>query len=263
MDEHMSSLADRTITALSSEHATLAAVAASMSDDQLTWPSGASEWPVHQVFSHLGSGAEITLAVLKSRLGAAAPGENFNQVVWDRWNAMSPREQVNGYLTHDVALVQALETLDAQQRESVQVDVGFLPLPLSVASFAGMRLHEVAQHSWDVRVALDPHAGIADESTTTLLEHYSSGLAIMFGFLAKADRLDAPTVVDIHGYGLAVTDSVVLRRSATDATATFTGPLEAAVRLIGGRLKAESTPVGVEVSGNVTLDDLRRVFPGF
>jgi uncharacterized protein (TIGR03083 family) len=259
----VSSLTDRTITALSNEHATLAAVAASLSEDQLSWPSGASEWPVNQVFSHLGSGAEITLAVLQSALGAPAPREKFNQTVWDRWNAVSPRQQLQGYLTHDGALVQALETLDAQQHESVQVDVGFLPLPLSIASFAGMRLHEVAQHSWDIRFALDPHAGIADESATTLLEHYSSGLAVMFGFLAKADRLDTPTVIDIHGYGLTVTDSVALLRSAIGATATFTGPREAAVRLIGGRLTAKNTPVGVEVNGNVTLDDLRRVFPGF
>ena len=55
-------------------------------------------------------------------------------------------------------------------------------------------------------------------------------------------------------------------RLTTDApavTATFTGPLESAVRLLGGRLTPKYTPEGVEVSGNVTLDELRAVFPGF
>ena len=46
-------------------------------------------------------------------------------------------------------------------------------------------------------------------------------------------------------------------------TATFSGPLEAAIRLLSGRLKPEFTPAGVDVSGNVTLDELRKVFPGY
>jgi hypothetical protein len=35
------------------------------------------------------------------------------------------------------------------------------------------------------------------------------------------------------------------------------------VRLIYGRLGPGHTPAGVEVTGNITLDDLRAVFPGF
>ena len=259
----MSSLADRTISALASEHATLTAVAASVSDDQLTGPSGASEWALHDVFSHLGSGAEITLAGLQAGLGGPAPAEGFNQSVWDRWNASSPREQLEGFVTHDAALVDALAALDATQRESVKLEVGFLPFPLSVASFAGMRLGEVAQHSWDVRVALDPSAGVAEESAATLLEQYGEGLGFMLGFVGKADQLSEPAVVDVHGYALTVAESVSLSPDAAGATATFRGPVEAAVRLLGGRLTAAYTPADVEVVGNVSLDDLRRVFPGY
>ncbi len=32
---------------------------------------------------------------------------------------------------------------------------------------------------------------------------------------------------------------------------------------MAGRLSPEHTPAAVEVTGNVTLDDLRRVFPGY
>ncbi len=32
---------------------------------------------------------------------------------------------------------------------------------------------------------------------------------------------------------------------------------------MAGRLSPEHTPDGVAVTGNVTLDDLRRVFPGY
>jgi uncharacterized protein (TIGR03083 family) len=259
----MTSLADRTISALTSEHATLVAIAESLNDDQLTGPSGASEWPLHQVFSHLGSGAEITLAGLRAGLGAPVPDEDFNSGVWDRWNAMTAREQLEGFLTHDAALVQALNALHVDQRDTLQLEVGFLPVPISVASFAGMRLNEAAQHSWDIRVALDPRAGVADESAHALFEQYSTGLGFMLGFVAKPDRLAEPTVLDIHGYGLAITDSVALTASAADATATFTGPLEAAVRLLGGRLTAKRTPADVRVTGNVSLDELRQVFPGY
>jgi hypothetical protein len=65
---------------------------------------------------------------------------------------------------------------------------------------------------------------------------------------------------------LAVEDSVRLAsslESAEQSTATFTGEPEAAVRLVGGRLGTSYTPAGVEVTGNVTLEDLRRVFPGY
>jgi hypothetical protein len=45
-------------------------------------------------------------------------------------------------------------------------------------------------------------------------------------------------------------------------SATFDGPAEAFVRLVSGRLKAPHDK-DVTVDGSVTLDDLRRVFPGY
>ena len=51
--------------------------------------------------------------------------------------------------------------------------------------------------------------------------------------------------------------------SAPQATAVFDGPVESAMRLLAGRFAAGHTPLDVTVSGNVTLDDLRRVFPGY
>ena len=49
----------------------------------------------------------------------------------------------------------------------------------------------------------------------------------------------------------------------TNPTATFIGPLDALVRLVAGRLTPARTPAGVEVIGDVTLDELRKVFPGY
>ena len=262
----MTSLADRTIAALRAEHETTAKIVRDLTDDQLTGPSGAAEWTVAAVLSHLGSGSVITLAGLQSALDAGQPlPDGFNQSVWDRWNAMSPAEQRAGFLEHDAALVSAFEALDERQRESLELRVGFLPMPLSVASFGGMRLHEGAQHGWDVRVAVDPTAGLLPESAEAVAELFSGELAFLLGFMGKSDKIAGPVQLDIagSGYGLSVTDSVALVPSIDDPTATFIGPLEAAIRLIAGRLAPDHTPSDLTVTGNVTLAELRTVFPGF
>ena len=75
-----------------------------LTDEQLLDQSGASEWPVAQVLSHLGSGAEIGRDTLpRHGRGRRPPGDGFNQSVWDRWNAMSPREQANAFVESDEA----------------------------------------------------------------------------------------------------------------------------------------------------------------
>lgn len=262
----MTTLADRTIAVLRATHDDLAALVPGLTDEQLTGPSGASEWSVAQVLSHLGSGAEIGLATVEAALGAGpAPGPGFNEGVWDRWNAMGPREQATSFLDHDTRLVAAFEALTSDQRTTAQVDLGFLPAPLPLASFAGMRLNESAQHSWDVRVAFDPSAAIPADAAAVLAEHLAGNLSFLVGFIGRADVLPEPAVVDVEGsgYGLVVADTVAVVTGPADPTATFTGPLEAAIRLVGGRLGPARTPEGVEVTGAVTLDELRRVFPGY
>ncbi len=260
----MTTLADRTIAALRDIHDDLAATVPGLSDEQLAGPSGAAEWPLAQVLSHMGSGAEIALAGLTAAV-SGTPAAESNETIWDRWNAMGPREQADGFLRSDAALVAAYEALTADQRESLAIDLGFLPAPLPLASVAGMRLNEAALHAWDVRIALDPAAGLSADAAQLLAEHFSGGIAFLTGFLGKADALAKPAVVAVQdsGFGLVIGDGVAVTATVSDPTATFAGPLESAVRLIGGRLTAEHTPDGVTVIGDVTLDDLRRVFPGF
>jgi len=262
----MTTLASRTIDALRSEHDDLASVVAGLSPDQLTGPSGASEWSVAQVLSHLGSGSEISLAGLQVALGEREPlGEDFNRTVWDRWDAATPAEQAAWFVEHDGVLVAAFSSLSSEQLSSLSVPVGFLPAPVDVATYAGLRLGEVAHHSWDARVAVDLDAGLLEVSTAVLPEHLSGGLAILLGFLGRADQVGAPVVLALadSGYSIAIDDAVSLAASADAPTATFHGPLEAALRLVTGRLAPSYTPAGVSVNGNVTLDELRAVFPGF
>jgi uncharacterized protein (TIGR03083 family) len=262
----VTSSVDRTIDALRDTHSELAAVVGDLSDEQLEHRSGASEWTVAQVLSHLGSGAEITAATLHAAMaGGPSPEQDFNQAVWDRWNAMSPREQADGFLAKDDELVVTLEALTGQERQDLQIKAGFLPAPLPLGAYTGMRLNEAAQHAWDVRVSLDRDAAISAEVAVLLAEHFSTDLGFLLGFTGHADALAQPAVVEIRGTGFAlvIADTVSLVASAPPATATLTGPLEAAIRLLAGRLTSERTPTGLEITGNVTLDDLRRVFPGY
>lgn len=258
-------LAPRTIAALRAEHDTLAVLAGSLTQGQLTGPSGASDWSVAQVLSHLGSGAEIALASLRGALGEAeAPGDDFNPTVWARWDAASAEEQRTWFIEHDQVLIEALEALTPEQHAGLQISLGFLPMPLSVAGYAGLRLNEVANHSWDARVAVDPGAGLLDSSTEVMFDHIAGDLGFLLGFIAHADQLDRPVVLDIgSGYRILIDGTVSFGSATDEPTATFAGPSESVLRLVFGRLGPAFTPAEVSVTGNVTLDELRAVFPGF
>lgn len=260
----MSELVDRSVASLRTHHDRLEKLIGDHSADDLSGQSGASEWTIAQALSHLGSGAEISLNTFTSAVtGVPAPSID-NQAVWDRWNAWSPAEQAAGFLEHDERLVALLESITPEQRDTVTVELGFMPEPVPLATAIGMRLNEAAAHGWDVHVGFDPDAELDSVAAPLLFEHFAGGLGFLLGFAGKADRLEQPARISLPGFGLLVEDSVRVTVGASESpTATFTGPLEAAVRLLSGRLKPEHTAEGIEVTGNVSLDDLRQVFPGY
>ena len=256
---------DATVSALRSTHDELTTVVRGLTDEQLLAPSGASEWSVADVLSHLGSGAEIGSETVRTALAGGSVADGFNQSVWDRWNALSPREQADGFLVSDAALVESVEALTPEQLTSTQVDLGFTPAPLPLGSYLGMRLNEAAQHSWDVRVGSDADATIDDATATLLVDHLADGLGFMLGFTGKADQVSQPALVDLVGLGhdLSIDGSVSLVPSGAATTARFEGSPDAVARLVSGRLTPAHTPADVTVSGDLDLDALRRVFPGY
>ena len=258
----MSDLVDRSIAELRANHDRLRAHVEGLSADDLWAQSGAEKWTVADVLSHLGSGAEIARYTLLTALGVEGDRPK-NQDVWDRWNELSPDEQAAGFVESDARLVELYESLTADQRETTMVDLGFLPAPVPLATPLAMRLNEQTLHGWDARVGADPTAALSDTAADLLLQHYTGALGFTLGFIGKADRLDESTRVAVGDFTIAITDRVTLEGGTTGTTATYVGPLEAAVRLLAGRLDPERTPLGVDVTGNVTLDALRRVFPGY
>jgi uncharacterized protein (TIGR03083 family) len=263
----MSTDADRTIDALQSGHDDLAGLMSTLTPEQLTGPSGASEWDISQVLSHLGSGAVITKAGLEGVLsGAGKPVPDFNQGVWDRWNAMTPQERADGFITADLELLAVYHGLDAQTRASLRIDLGFLPEPVDLATAAGFRLNEFALHSWDVRVAFDPAATLRPEATPFLLDR----AAFLLGWVAKPAALDGHRGTLLirlsdpeREFGLQLGGAISIVAAPAQPDGVLTAPAEAWVRLATGRLSAEHTPLQVEVTGDIDLSTLRRVFPGF
>lgn len=257
----MSTLVDRTIAALRTEHETLVALVANLDDSTLTAPSGADDWTIAQVLSHLGSGAEIGRPPIVRAAGETVEIPE-NQTIWARWDAADPASQAEGFVEHNKRWLDAVEALTEEQRSSLSVDLGFLPAPVPLVTALGMRLNEVANHSWDVRVALDPDAELNPDSATALVELFTGPIGFMTNFVAKPAELREPALIAAPGAALKIDEAVTIAADADSPTATFHGSPGALVRLLSGRLK-DPHAKNVTVEGNVTLDDLRRVFPGF
>src|SRR5262245_41675056 len=216
----------------------------------------------YTTLSHLGSSAEINRYPLVAAAGEPEDPPS-NQDVWDRWNALPPAAQASGSIASNERLVATYEALTPEQRESLEIKLGFMPQPVPLATSLGMRLNEAALHGWDVEVGLDPQAGLSEESARLVLRHFAETMTFLLGFVGNTEGV-APTKLAVGDYSLVIGDGGVrLEPGTDDATATFQGPQEAAVRLLAGRLKPEYTPADVSVSGDITLDELRAVFPGY
>jgi uncharacterized protein (TIGR03083 family) len=268
----MTTLIDRTIAALRTNHDDLSALVLGLDAGDLDRPSNASEWTVAQVLSHLGSGAEIGLASLRAALaGEDSPAQDFNQSVWDHWDAKGPKEHAEDFLSANAELVATYESLDADTRQRLQIKLGFMPAPADVTLVAGMRLNEAALHAWDLEATFDPKAIIAPDATEALVDFLPGPLSFLVGFIGKPDALDSrPVTLRVETsdpqrvLDLTIGETIGFSAPSESADAVLSVPAEAWLRLVSGRLDSAHTPGSVTVTGEaITLDDLRRVFPGF
>lgn len=242
-------------------HDAMSAQVAAFGEGDLLRPSGATEWNVAQVLSHLGSSSEIALSTLRS--GAADPSASPS--VWARWDAMAPEVQAREFVRAEGELVAGLEALDDEQIASSTIDLGFLPMPVDVSAFVALRLSEVGLHRWDVDVAFEPDATVASYLVPVLL----ADIPPMVPMLARPEGLTSVIAFDV------TEPDRRLRLRIADGAATMTGdgddrantvvhlPAESFVRLTSGRLRPEHTPRSVRVEGELSLAEIRRIFPGY
>jgi uncharacterized protein (TIGR03083 family) len=265
----MSTAQDR-ITALAKAQVRLEALVEPLGDAAVEGPSYDSEWTVAKVLSHLGSSAEIFELFLDAgRAGADMPGPDQMQPIWEAWNAKSPRKQAVDAVARSRQLVGRFDSIDPAELDAVRFPL--FGRDTDIGELARMRLAEQALHTWDVAVALDPAARVGPEA----IEHVVDALEQLASWSGKAQdqafRVHVVTADPRREFELAVTgEGVSLRpldgstgESAGAADAELRLPAEAFVRLVYGRLDPEHTPSGVELTGSVSLDKLRAVFPGF
>ena len=257
----MTDPAAHSIAAMRQAQDELAALVGTLTAEDLTTSSACTEWSVADVLSHLGSAAENSRRTLLTGTADMAA----NQPVWDRWNAMAPQDKASNCVSFGEQLVQAFESQDEEARQHRKIDLGFLPMPVDIAFCADLRLSEMALHRWDVEVPFDASATVSGYLVPIVLDR----LPLFVGFFAKpsgrALRIGIRTLAPDRDYVLELTTdggSLVEGVSGdTDASVVLTA--EAFVRLTSGRLAPKYTPADVEVTGAVSLDDLRTVFPGY
>jgi uncharacterized protein (TIGR03083 family) len=262
----------RWIAALRGSHERLTAFAAALDDGGLDTQSMCTDWTVARVLGHLGSQAEIGLAGWEANLaGREPPGQDANPPVWDRWNAMSPGDAAAAFADADRRLLEALEGLDPEQLDTMQIKLAFLPEPIDVAGAVGFRLGEHALHSWDVFAAFDDRATLAAESTELLIDRLPMFVGMIGRFTprdtrpAQAVTISVETSEPARRYALELGEALALdpadRTDGYDGTLAI--PSEALLRLTAGRLRPDRPSGDVQLSGALSLVDLRRAFPGY
>ena len=247
-------------------HDHLAATVDAIGAEGVAGPSYCSDWTVAQVLSHLGSGAVISLAGLEAALaGEAMPGQDANQPIWDRWNAMSPAEQAAEWRVADAAYVDALEATPDEALEALHVQL--FGMELDVVGLLGLRLNEHAIHTWDVDVVGDPEATIQPDAASLVVDRFG----LLVPDVARGPRPSGPVAVvtsaperafelEVGGDLVALTPRDAAAADATGRVLTTTA--DGLIRLVYGRLDDGHVPAGTAVEGDVTLESLRALFPG-
>lgn len=252
---------DPWIDALRHSHDALRANVEPLGGDQVQQPSYAKEWSIAQVLAHLGSGAQIFGMFLDAGLsGEEPPGRDEFPPIWQAWNTRSPQAQAADALTADRDLVERFESLDADQRSRLRLQL--FGMDLDITGLAQLRLSEHAIHSWDVAVALDPSATVAGDAVDLLIDRLGQLAARVAKPEGKQLKLCVSTTSPERHFLLQTGETATLTAAEPDdSLPQLRLPAEAFVRLIYGRLDSAHTPA-VETK-QVDLDDLREIFPGF
>lgn len=257
---------DRWLRALQATSDRLNDLVHDLSEEELTLSSFADDWSIAQVLSHLGSATEISMMLIERGIAGNTEGPVREDVlpVWERWDAMSPREQRSAWRKADARHLDLVGSLTGPQRDSVGVPyfAGLLSIPV----YEGYRLSEQSVHAWDIAVALDPGATIPPDEVSLLWERIDL-VATRFRDGATLDRLaPAQLAIELTDRGRRAfldlgAELHIHPAEAAEPVGTLTGTTEAVVRLVYGRYRPETDEL--KTTGPVLTEDLRALFPGF
>jgi uncharacterized protein (TIGR03083 family) len=236
-----------------------------LNEDALLGSAYPSEWSIADVMSHIGSGAVIMQRRIDEGLAGRPLPDDFAPSVWDEWNAKSPMSTAVDGLAADAALLDRLRALSDDERASLSVSMG--PLTLDATGLVSTRLNEHTLHTWDIEVALEPHATLPEEEVALVVDN----LELIGRFTARPDggdplRVEIRTTAPVRAFTIEIGPDRVTFAPASDESGTKDGaaevelPAEAFARLVYGRLDPAHTPAANADAG--VLERLRAVFPG-
>jgi uncharacterized protein (TIGR03083 family) len=254
----MTAVTDR-FEALEASAARLATLAQGLTPEQLSSQSYPKKWSISDVLSHLGSGAVIMRRGVDAAVTGQPVEDDFNQTVWDEWNAKSSADRAAEVSVVDRALIDRVAALSEDERDSFKLPLG--PFELDLATAVGLRLNEHVLHTWDIDVAFDPSATLPSDAAQVVIDN----LAMIIGWAGKTDGSEREIVIKTTAPDRTFTlkggaERLSLEPAAETTAAGVEMPAEAFIRLVYGRLDPDHTPDGIE---SPELDELRRMFPGF
>ncbi len=235
----------------------LESVVRGLDDALLGGPSYCSEWTVAQVLSHLGSGGTIMLRNLADALAGTKTPDDFNQTVWDEWNAKAPRAQAEDCLAVDASLLEALGAVSEEDRARCTFAAG--PVTFSLDQAVGMRVNEHTFHTWDIEVMGRPAATLPPAETAFVIDN----LGLIASFVARPTGevrdLSIHTTAPERDFTMRLSSDAAVMEAGGAGDPDVTLPAESFCRLVYGRLDPAHMPAGL---AEADLATLRKVFPG-
>jgi uncharacterized protein (TIGR03083 family) len=248
------------IHALRSSVDRLANLVHSLDETVLVRQAYPKEWTIADVMSHLGSGAVIARRMLQASLENVEPPDDFNQAVWDEWNAKSARAKANDAVAADAEMMSALEATHPDDRARFKIAMG--PLELDWDAFLGMRLNEHLIHEWDIAVTLDPTVALAADGVDVVVHNLE--LIARFTSRPQGDpRTIMTSTTEPEGWFVVTIEpsKVGFTSAEPEGEPDLSMPAESLIRLVYGRLDPDHTPPSV-VGERTLLEQLRAAFPG-
>jgi uncharacterized protein (TIGR03083 family) len=218
-----------------------------------------SEWTVADTMSHLGSGAVIMKRRIDDTLAKKETPPEFNQSVWDEWNAKTPHAKVTDALLADQSVLERILEMTPEERDSFTFNLG--PMVFDFTAAVGLRLNEHVLHTWDVEEAFDKSAALQRDAVPFMVDNLELVIKFTSKTTGTGDVLRIRTTDPQRELVLTLgTEVVTLEEGETsDDPHHIEMPAESFIRLLYGRLDAAHTPAAAE---SEHLENLRIVFPG-
>jgi uncharacterized protein (TIGR03083 family) len=257
------------LAALKRGHRELVEFAETLPAESYERMSYCSKWTVAQVYSHLGSGAEIGLLNLQAGLTGNALTDPWT--IWNRWDALPPEQMIGNFAAADSRFLDALDQLDLRTTAGLMVPMNaHMRFPLGVVLV--MRLAEHALHSWDIHVTYHPDAEVPAYAADLLMDLYPWDFISTVAAQQIAGPIGTATLrIDIErpprSLLMTFADTITLETIHTNNHETPTGHLAFPTagpwtRLLTGRLDPQHTPAGTHSEGTPTLETLRTALQG-